>query len=250
MKVAVISDIHGNLHALEAVFADISRYTVDEIWCLGDIVGYGAFPSECVELVRERCSVVLSGNHDLAACKRILIDEFNFEARQAIEWTAERLTHEETSYLKELEPLREVTIGGLSLVLAHGSPLEPIWEYVLSPFELERVFYFLEEKGLKLCLLGHSHVQFFSTSLVVPPELLRSDKELRFDRGELVIINPGSVGQPRDYDPRAAYCLVEIESGRISLQLKRVEYDVEAAATSIIEAGLPVFLAARLRIGY
>jgi len=250
MKIAIVSDIHGNLHALEAVMADISHYQVDEIWCLGDIVGYGAFPSECIGLVKEKCSIVLAGNHDLAACGRIPLEEFNLEAREAVEWTAGRLSEKEVEFLQTLEPSQEIMVDGVKIALAHGSPFEPIWEYVLGSFDIERVFYYLEEKGMQLCFLGHSHVQFFSSSLMLHPELLRSEEKVVFGKNELAVINPGSVGQPRDYDPRSAFCLVEIEDGKTALQLKRVEYDIEAAAGAIVEAGLPVFLAARLRSGY
>lgn len=250
MKIAVVSDIHGNLHALEAVMADISQYQVDEIWCLGDIVGYGAFPSECIEVVKENCSIVLAGNHDLAACGKVSLDEFNLEAREAVEWTQERLSKEEIKFLQMLEPAQKIEAEGIKAVLTHGSPLNPVWEYVLSSYDVERVFYYLEENGLQLCFLGHSHIQFFSSSLMLPPELLRSEDRLDFERNELAVINPGSVGQPRDYDPRAAFCLIEFKGGKTSIQFRRVEYDVEAASGAIVDAGLPVFLAARLRSGY
>lgn len=249
-KIAVISDIHGNLHALEAVLRDIELKKPDEIWCLGDIVGYGAFPSECLELVKSHCSVILAGNHDLASCGALNLEDFNYEAREAIEWTAERLLPEEVEFLKRLSPMAEVEVDGSKFILAHGSPLNPVWEYVLTPYELLKCFYFLEENSQNVCLIGHSHIQFYADYAENPPQIKKPDEKIDIGPDQKYVLNPGSVGQPRDYDSRAAYLLISFESENVYASFYRVEYDIEAAAMAIIEEGLPIFLAQRLRAGY
>lgn len=249
-RIAVISDIHGNIHALEAVIADALNRGFDEMWCLGDTVGYGAYPSDCIDIVKNKCNIILAGNHDLAACQTLNLDEFNFEARLAIEWTSERLSNSDLSFLRSLEPLKFVDAEGIHFVLAHGSPMNPVWEYVVGPFELQRTFYFLEEREAQSALIGHSHIQFLSSSKDFPIEIKRPLEKFVFEEGVFYILNPGSVGQPRDYDPRAGYMIIEIEAKRISVEFYRVEYDIEEASISIIEAGLPLFLATRLRLGY
>lgn len=250
VRVAVISDIHGNLHALRKVLDEISRKGTDQVWCLGDTVGYGAFPSECLEIIRSSCDVVLSGNHDLAVSGIISLDDFNIEARRAVEWTAGILTESEKEYLKSLPPVQTIEIEELRLVLSHGSPLNPVWEYVLGPYELNRVFYYLQQENAFACLTGHSHVQFYASSRSISPEAPGSSAKFRLAAEDLHVINPGSVGQPRDFDPRAAFCILEIQGREIAVEFIRTEYDVEAAAQSIVDEGLPFFLAARLKTGY
>lgn len=250
MKIAVVSDIHANLHALERVFSEISKQEPDQIWCLGDTVGYGAFPSECLEMVRSRCDLILSGNHDLAVAGAISLDDFNIEARRAVEWTAERLTEIEKAFLKSLPAVQTVEIEGVRFVVSHGSPLNPVWEYVLGPRELNRVFYYLQQEAALACLTGHSHVQFYASSSNGSPEIKKPFQNFELQPEHVHVINPGSVGQPRDYDPRAAFCVLEIHENRVFVEFSRTEYDIEEAARSIIDEGLPVFLAARLRSGY
>ncbi|MCX7831432.1 MAG: metallophosphoesterase family protein [Actinobacteria bacterium] len=249
-RIAIISDIHGNLHALDAVVTDAMNKGFDEMWCLGDTVGYGAYPSECIEIVRNRCNIVLAGNHDLAACRALSLDEFNLEARLAVEWTSDKLSNSEISFLRSLEPLKFVEVEGIHFVLAHGSPMNPIWEYVVGPFELQRTFYFLEDKEAQGAFVGHSHIQFFSSSKDLQFEMKRPSEKLVFEEDTIYILNPGSVGQPRDYDPRAAYMIIEVEDRSVNAEFYRVKYDIEEASSSIIEAGLPLFLATRLRLGY
>ncbi len=245
-KIAVISDIHGNLHALNAVISDIYSRDIDEIWCLGDIVGYGAFPEECLEIVRENCAIILGGNHDLAAAGSIDIYDFNPEALQAIEWTAENISVESRDFLANLEPLKEINLKDRKIVLSHGSPSNPVWEYVFGVYEAHRVFYSLQERDATVSILGHSHIQFYIEEKEGVPEISVPEKTV-LPEGKLAIINPGSVGQPRDYNPNAAYAILD-ES--LQVEFVRVPYDAGSAAEAIISAGLPVFLASRLLRGY
>jgi diadenosine tetraphosphatase ApaH/serine/threonine PP2A family protein phosphatase len=240
MRVAVISDIHGNLHALEAVLADVAREHVDEIWCLGDVVGYGPMPNECCTLVRERTAVSLCGNHDLAVLGVLDVGEFTGDAAAAARWTATVLAAPEREWLASLSP--QGRRGGADLF--HASPRDPVWEYVLSE---QAALAGLRATEAPLVLVGHSHVAL----------------AIAWDGGELTgglapagtvdelvgrrwLLNPGSVGQPRDGDPRAAWLLVD-DDGRATF--RRVGYDVERTQKEIRERGLPETLASRLAHG-
>lgn len=251
MRVAVISDIHANLPALQAVLAEIDQTGVDEIWCLGDVIGYGAHPSECVELVRERCSVCLVGNHDLAVLGRI--DSFSFtpSAAAAVHWTREHLGREGTEWLASLSPAgRRERIG-----LFHASPRDPIWEYVLSTDQAAEC---MDVQGSRISLIGHSHIALWFRER--DPQLgkphFRLDTEgakaddfelLDLDDAARWLVNPGSVGQPRDGDPRAAW--LEFDTERKLARFHRVPYDVDRAAAAIVSASLPLHLANRLYAG-
>ncbi len=240
MRVAVVSDIHSNLHALEAVLAAIDEEAPDELWCLGDLVGYGARPNECCAAIAQRADVCLAGNHDLAIRGTIDLEEFGGEAGVAATWTRSILAPEAQAFLDRLEP--EGFAHGVALY--HGSARDPIWEYVLddegalATFELARS---------PLVLVGHSHV---ALQVVLSADLAGgvapAGTELAFD-GVRALLNPGSVGQPRDGDPRAAYLLLDLETHRASF--RRVEYDVEQTQREIRDAGLPELLAARLTLG-
>lgn len=254
-KLVLISDIHGNLNALEAVLADISKENPEEIWCLGDIVGYGANPSECIRMTRSSCSKIIGGNHDLAAAEKISFSEFSYDAKIAGEWTIENITAGEKDFLGNLEPEEKTEFANLkNILLSHGSPTNPIWDYVFSKHEANRAFYAMEEKGVKICFIGHSHIPVVAAeknkevSFEVPAD--GSSYNLKGMLGGnldgLILLNPGSVGQPRDYDWRASYAVINED---FKFEVKRVEYDVDAAAGAILEAGLPVFLARRLRLG-
>jgi diadenosine tetraphosphatase ApaH/serine/threonine PP2A family protein phosphatase len=241
VRTAVFSDIHANLHALEAVLAEIDGESVDQLWCLGDLVGYGPRPNECVELVRRRATLSLCGNHDLAVLGSIDIAEFSGDAAQAAHWTREVLGEAQRSWLAGLAPTAERD----GAQLFHGSPRDPIWDYVLS----EDVAYSsLAATTAPLVLVGHSHVALalgwdgatmtgglapFETTAVLP------------DRRWL--LNPGSVGQPRDGDPRAAWLLLDTDAGRASF--RRVEYPIEQTQAEMAEADLPPALADRLAHG-
>jgi predicted phosphodiesterase len=241
MRVAVVSDIHSNLHALEAVIAAIDAEAPDELWCLGDIVGYGARPNECCAAIAERADVCLAGNHDLAVRGTIDLGEFGGEAGVAARWTRDVLEPEAQELLDRLEP--QGAAHGVALY--HGSARDPIWEYVLSD---EAAFVTIALANAPLVLVGHSHV---ALQIVLSGEEISGGgapdgTELELD-GAQALLNPGSVGQPRDNDPRAAYLLLDLDAQRASF--RRVEYDVARTQQEMREAGLPELLAARLELG-
>jgi diadenosine tetraphosphatase ApaH/serine/threonine PP2A family protein phosphatase len=242
MQVAVLSDIHANRHALEAVLADVAGTAAREIWCLGDVVGYGADPNDCVDLVRGSATVCLAGNHDLGVTGEIPLDEFSPGAAMAARWTQEVIDPDRLDWLAGLEPrgVREDT------GLFHGSPRDPIWEYVLSALLADLCFDAFDER---IGLLGHSHV---ACSFTRPEGEPATGSSRRGDDGADVaagrwLLNPGSVGQPRDGDPRAAWLLLDLSAA--SASWRRTTYDVEGAAAAIRAARLPDSLAERLQYG-
>jgi diadenosine tetraphosphatase ApaH/serine/threonine PP2A family protein phosphatase len=241
MRIAVISDIHANLHALEAVLADIDRDPVDEIWCLGDVVGYGPKPNECCDLIRDRATVSLCGNHDLAALGVLGVREFSGDAAAAARWTSGVLGDEQRSWLGSLAPLAQRD----GAELFHASPRDPVWEYVLSE---EVALLALEATSAPLVLVGHTHVALALAGGggriqggLAPGGI---DVELE---GHRFIVNPGSTGQPRDGDPRAAWLLVDTGSRRASF--RRVPYGIELTQKEMRAEGLPETLADRLAHG-
>jgi predicted phosphodiesterase len=241
MRAAVISDIHANLHALEAVLAAIERERPDAVWCLGDVVGYGPQPSRSCAVVAAHADVGLVGNHDLGVIGSVSLDDFAPDAAHAARWTADELSPDDVDYLRSLGPY-EV---GPSAALYHGSPRDPIWEYVLTD---EAAVAAIELSPRPLVLVGHSHVAL----AVGGGEELRGGlapegTEIELAEGERWLLNPGSVGQPRDGDPRAAWLLLDLERRRASF--RREPYDVELTQREILEAGLPESLAARLETG-
>lgn len=241
MRVAVVSDIHSNLHALEAVLAAIDAEAPDELWCLGDIVGYGARPNECCAAIAERADVCLAGNHDLAVRGTIDLAEFGGEAGVAARWTRDVLEPEAQELLDRLEP-QGVAHG---VALYHGSARDPVWEYVLSD---EAAFVTIVLANAPLVLVGHSHValQIALSGEDVSGGGAPAGTEVELD-GVQALLNPGSVGQPRDSDPRAAYLLLDLDAQRASF--RRVEYDVARTQQEMRAAGLPELLAARLELG-
>lgn len=246
MRIAAISDIHANLPALEAVLAAVDGAAVDEIWCLGDVIGYGAEPDECADLVRERCSLCLVGNHDLAVLGVLDIAAFSEAAAAAVLWTRENVAERTLSMLRDLEPTGERE----SIALFHASPRDAIWEYVLSAEQADAC---LDVLAARIGLIGHSHVSLY----FVRPTAEEQGEEIRgaqssndtlLDLGAgQWLINPGSVGQPRDGDPRAAW--LELDTDEQTARFHRVRYDIERAAASISSAGLPRRLADRLQVG-
>jgi diadenosine tetraphosphatase ApaH/serine/threonine PP2A family protein phosphatase len=246
LRAAVISDVHSNQPALESVLAAIDEAAVDEVWCLGDVVGYGAQPDACAELIRERCDVCLVGNHDLAVLDALDISSFSETAATAVEWTRENASAGTIDFLRGLEPVGEREGIGLF----HASPRDPVWEYVLSTEQAEDG---LDAQPQRIGLIGHSHVALFFTR----PEGERSSGETQgaqAGEGALLslasgawLINPGSVGQPRDGDPRAAWLELDAEDG--TARFHRTSYDVATAAETILAAGLPSQLAERLAAG-
>lgn len=249
MQVAALSDIHANLPALEAVLADIEETGVTERWCLGDVVGYGASPNECTELVRSRCETSLVGNHDLAVLAELDTSTFSATASAAVEWTRGVVSTETTEYLRELAPSRVLE----SAALYHASPRDPVWEYVLWPDQAADC---LEVQERRVSMIGHSHVALFF-SLPTDGGQQASMHEARgwqagagtkleISEGRW-LINPGSVGQPRDGDPRAAW--LELDTDSWEATYHRVAYDVDRAAAAIEDAELPGHLAKRLYVG-
>jgi len=239
MRVAVVSDIHANLHALEAVLAEIDREGVDELWCLGDVVGYGPRPNECCDLVRERASLSLCGNHDLAVLGSLGVAEFTGDAADAARWTATVLGEEQRVWLASLQPFgrRE------GAQLFHASARDPVWEYVLSEQAALASLLATEDP---LVLVGHSHVALaigWDERLLeggLAPAGTAVDRAAR-----RWLLNPGSVGQPRDGDPRAAWLLLDDERATF----RRTAYELQRTQAEIRERGLPEGLATRLAVG-
>jgi predicted phosphodiesterase len=242
MRYAIIADIHANLAAFAAVLKDIEgKGGVDEIWCLGDIVGYGPDPHQCLELLQRYQHVCVAGNHDWAAIGKIDTSYFNPDAALACQWTAKQLSPQDIGYLESLPVVMEK--GDFTLV--HGSPMEPIWEYIVSTSIAAKNFAFFQSP---LCLVGHSHIPavFKETDgacLAVP-----FSPGIGLVLGEnRLIINPGGVGQPRDGDARASYAIYESE-GRV-IRLYRIPYDIGATQDRMMQAGLPIHLVTRLKEG-
>lgn len=241
MRVLVVSDIHANLNAFDAVLADAAGQ-YEQIWSLGDIVGYGPRPNECIALLMELDHLAIPGNHDYGVLGRISLDDFNPDARSADLWTRERLTEASRRYLEALP--ETVTADGFTL--AHGSPRAPIWEYLLSARDAhESMAHF----DTPVCLVGHTHVPVIFAAVkggvaVLPPQ---PQAVIVLDDGRY-IINPGSVGQPRDGDPEAAYMLVDTVERTFSH--RRVPYDVAGTQAEMRAAGLPPRLVARLAFGW
>lgn len=222
---AIISDIHGNREALEAVLRSIDGIKADKIICLGDIVGYGADPNGCVELIKQHSDAVIMGNHDHAAVGLTSTVFFNIYAKEAIEWTSLNLTESNKQFLLNL-PFTHVLDNAF---FVHSSPHKPEnWGYILSSWEAEWNYDYFEED---ICFVGHSHVPV----------------EYKNEQNSKKIVNSGSVGQPRDNDPRSCYYL--FDTAKRKGKWVRVEYPVAAAAQKIIEAGLPKILAERLYMG-
>jgi len=242
MRIAIVSDIHGNRHAFEAVLDGIETSTCEEMWCLGDLVGYGADPDACVELARHNAAICLAGNHDLGVRGAVPLEEFSRGAALAAAWTQATIGPETLEFLKGLEPVWLEEEAGLY----HASPRDPVWEYVLSPLQAELC---LDVQGHRVCLIGHSHVALSFSRLpgaAATGETRVDGEEIDLGDGEW-LINPGSVGQPRDGDPRAAW--MELDLDGWSALYRRTEYDIEAAASAIRDARLPDSLAERLAYG-
>ncbi len=241
MRCLIVSDIHGNLAALEAVLEDAPDF--DEVWCLGDLVGYGPQPNECIECVQEYPHVSLSGNHDWAALGKLDLSSFNRIARIANQWTQEELTQESITYLRKCPSHMEQD----DFYLAHGSPREPVWEYILDTAVAYANF---EHFSTPFCLVGHTHV----------PIAFELDEQQRCSEAHIppfsnplslgpqrAILNPGSVGQPRDGDPRASYALLNTE--KMNWEFRRVTYPVEITQELMRARDLPRRLIDRLEVG-
>ena len=246
MRYAIISDIHSNYEALAAVCEDIDKESVDQIICLGDIVGYGADPGRCIAEVKKRTAWVVAGNHDQAAIGKLGMDYFNLNARKAAEWTAKNLSADEKKYLASLPLSRNSQTPDCGFVTVHSSPDSPeLWRYVLSADEAEYQF---ERFPQQICLIGHSHQPMF-WQLNKSGECAVAGREyLHFEPDKRYIINVGSVGQPRDGDSRSCYAICDSE--RKELVIRRLEYNIALAQRKIMKAGLPPRLAERLAFGF
>jgi len=248
MLVAVFSDIHANLPAFEAILRDSDEVGVEQRWCLGDVIGYGADPDHCIELARERCEICLVGNHDLAVLGEIDTSTFSGAAATAVDWTMDHTAKQNLRILKGLEPSN----ADGPAALYHASPRDPVWEYVLWP---EQAADCLAVQEKRVSFVGHSHVALFFSSAdggegdeqaEAHGYQAGAGTRLEIAQGRW-LINPGSVGQPRDGDPRAAWLELDTESWQATYH--RVGYDIERAARAIEAAGLPDHLARRLYLG-
>ncbi|HTW43014.1 MAG TPA: metallophosphoesterase family protein [Solirubrobacteraceae bacterium] len=239
---AVVSDIHANRHAFEATLEAVAASEAAELWCLGDLVGYGAEPDACVELARAHAAVCLAGNHDMAVAGEIPLDEFSRGASLAAQWTREVLAAENLEFLHGLSPQgQEGAVG-----LYHASPRDPVWEYVLSALLAELC---MNAQAQRISLIGHSHVALSFNrreGALATGEPRRDNAMLDVSAGEW-LLNPGSVGQPRDGDPRASWMLLDLDEMAVSFH--RASYDVAGAAAAIRAARLPDSLAERLEYG-
>lgn len=243
MCVLIVSDIHANLTALKAVLTDAGE--VNAVWFLGDLVGYGPDPNECIELVKTLPGLVaLTGNHDAATLKKLSTDSFNNEARRAVRWTQRQISKENLAYLGELPSKVQVTDD---VTLAHGSPRQPTWEYILNTRSATENFYFFETA---YCFVGHTHLPsiFRFSNGDTDAELFVPLENSPMNLTSRMIINPGSVGQPRDRDPRAAYAVFDEEKNEI--EFKRVEYDVRQVQERMREVDLPDRHIDRLELGW
>jgi len=279
MRILVISDIHANLVALEsALAAAAGQY--DTVWCLGDVVGYGPKPNECIELVRERATLCVMGNHDWAVLGRpgINVDDFNPQARQAVLWTREQLTADNRSYLEQLPDTPIHPSGDATILLTHASPRKPVWEYILTPTVALENFAVFQEP---VCLVGHTHKPaIFRWQLIEAESELtvtsaattaaahgandggytrmatvdylqpRTGTLLQLETSpqQRLIVNPGSVGQPRDNDARASYALLDLE--RMTWDYARIPYPIELTQNQMRAARLPKRLVDRLSFGW
>jgi len=242
MPILVISDIHANVTALEAVLNEAPSHNA--VWCLGDLVGYGPDPNECIELVRSIPDLLcLIGNHDQAALKRLPLSRFNREAGIVVAWTQQVLTNENKDFLRSLQDkhIQE------QFTLVHGSPSQPVWEYILDPHTADRNF---EVFQTDFCLIGHSHLPliFQRSNEKDFPKLISVLWEEEMHLTPRMILNPGSVGQPRDKDPRASYAILDLDNS--TWEMKRCSYDISQVQLRILQAGLPERQALRLMAGW
>ncbi len=243
MRYAIIADIHANLAAFTAVLDDIKRRGgVEEVWCLGDVVGYGPDPHQCIDLLQQYDHICVAGNHDWAAIGKMDTSYFNPDAAAAAHWTAQQLNPEDVAYLES----RPLVIQNGDFTLVHGSPRDPIWEYLFATSTARESFAHFQSQ---FCLVGHSHVPLIFEHDETGACLLKEfpdEATLRLAKNRL-IINPGGVGQPRDDDPRASYAVYDSETRAITHY--RVLYDIEVTQARMMEHRLPMRLVTRLSYG-
>lgn len=225
MKAAIISDIHSNLEAFEAVLSEIELQDVEATYCLGDMIGYGPNPNECIELAREHEIQSILGNHEWAVINDD-VSRFTPYAQRAILWTKNELSKKNIDYLAGLAETRTEKMSNKNVLMAHGSPRNPIWEYVRPDWPAHELDNLISPSGADHIFLGHTH------------------KPHVYNSKDGSIINPGSVGQPRDHDRRASFAVFDSEKG--TAKINKVEYDIDKTAEKIKKSGLPGILAARL----
>ncbi|MEO2069049.1 MAG: metallophosphoesterase family protein [Desulfurobacteriaceae bacterium] len=237
MKVGIIADVHANIHALLEVVKELEKEEVDEVWCLGDVVGYGAFPNECLNWIRENCKHLVLGNHELALLNLVDLEVLNKYAAASLKWTKNVITDENLEFLMG----RGIQVVTSDFHLVHDSPAFPgSMEYITN---LKSAYYSLIRQAKPVCFFAHTHKPIVYKLEGGIPEVVRSPV-VSIDKGRF-LINPGSVGQPRDGRPDASFLI--LEDGTV--YFRRVKYDIRSAAKSILKAGLPEYLAARLLLG-
>ena len=241
MKYGIVSDVHGNLPALQSALHMCAEMKVDEIFFLGDAVGYGASPNQCITLIRREASAFIAGNHDFGAVGKTNIDTFNSYAREALYWTERILTKDNCHYLGK----RSLTMERDDMLLVHASPYEPHqWHYIFKPQEAMRNFFAFKHH---ICFIGHSHLPCVISMSKDGRLSLERITSLTLQDDTRYIINVGSIGQPRDGDPRASFGILDTVNREYTLN--RVHYDIKEAQMRILSMGLPRFLAERLAIG-
>ncbi len=243
MRFAFISDIHANLEALEAVLDDIGTQNIDEVICLGDIVGYGANPNECCELISSRAPVTLLGNHDAAAVDQLSTQHFNIHAKIAIEWTSKNLKKENQAFLDAL-PFKATKP---SMTLVHATPYEPnMWYYITS---LEEAAFNCQFFDTQLCFVGHTHIPIVIVLDKDKELYVHQDSSIHLDEveGGRLLINVGSVGQPRDRNPKSCYGIFDNDTGEFIY--RRVAYDIDKTQAKMKKIKMPEFLITRLQDG-
>ncbi|KKR32787.1 MAG: Calcineurin-like protein phosphoesterase [Candidatus Gottesmanbacteria bacterium GW2011_GWC2_39_8] len=245
MIYAIISDVHSNLEALEAALKRINEIRVDEILCIGDIVGYNANPNECVEIIRDLGIKSIMGNHDRACAGLEEPTFFNEYAQEAVFWTRKHITTGNLNYLKSLEDSHVIRD---ELLIVHGSPRDPD-EYIFGKQAAAENLRYLKKhyKNIFICFYGHTHVKALYALEEKPETISKSPDGIVLSKGVNFLINPGSIGQPRDNDPRSSFLIVDSE--KLLIRYEAVLYDIEKTASKIIESGLPMFLAERLYVG-
>ncbi|MDD5428634.1 MAG: metallophosphoesterase family protein [Candidatus Omnitrophica bacterium] len=242
MRYALISDIHGNLEALEAVLADLKKERITAYLCLGDIIGYGANPKECIEKVKSlRPEILIAGNHEWGVLGLLELSYFNEQAASAIEWTGNVIDGGDAEYLKTFK----LSSSDKCMTLVHGSLEEPKeFFYIFDANDTDKTFRLLKTK---ICFVGHSHVPgIFSFDGKKPAKV--KGMNVKLDNDKKYLVNIGSVGQPRDGDPRASFAIYDARAGAV--EIRRVPYDIRSAQAKIIAAGLPPLLASRLAEGH
>lgn len=240
MRYAVISDVHSNLEAVQSVLEDIKKEGIEEILFLGDAVGYGPDPEECLNILNAECKILIAGNHDMAVIGLTDIGLFNSAARTAIEWTSQRINVNNILLLKKFKISENIPEKDISLF--HSTPKEPEkWSYLETNFDAEVNFHYFDSK---ICFLGHTHKPSIIEKKPSGDMLFHRD-DVRLSKASRYIVNAGSVGQPRDKDPRACYCI--FDEGLI--RFRRIEYDIKTTQDKMTQYGLPDYLIERLSYG-